>query len=372
MARDLKYRLSKLAGAGVNIIDPRQTYVAEDVDLDRVCPEAVLHPGTRLCGSRTFVGPRARVATEGPAVLDNAVLGADAEVASGYLQECVLLARARVGANAHIRAGTLLEEAVSVAHAVGLKHTILMSFVKLGSLINFCDALVSGGTSERDHTEIGSGSIHFNFTPWGAQGDKATPSIIGGVPHGAFLRQPRIFFGGLSGLAGPHKVGFGSLTVAGQIVRRDIPARKIVSDTPRAIEREWQFGNVELPGPRLNANLEYIGHLVALKAWYQQVRLARIPSGNKFNPLHIVHHEAIATLDACIEERIHQLMKFLNERGVRKDAVRFDVPPSPIKISTALPYVEHIEWVRHLPNQVVEDGAAWLQAIVDSVSLSEQ
>jgi len=71
---------------------------------------------------------------------------------------------------------------------------------------------------------VGSGFIHFNYTPWGHTGDKATPSLIGDVVHGVFLRQERIFLGELSGIVGPQKVGFGSFTIAGQVLRRQIPA----------------------------------------------------------------------------------------------------------------------------------------------------
>src|SRR5262245_64276449 len=117
-----------------------------------------------------------------------------------------MLRDTRVGSNAHIRVGTLLEEEASTAHAVGLKHTILMSFVTMGSLINFCDALISGGKSRREHTEVGSGFIHFNYTTWGHNGDKATPSLIGDVVNGEFIRNERIFLGGLSGIVGPQKV----------------------------------------------------------------------------------------------------------------------------------------------------------------------
>ena len=86
---------------------------------------------------RTFVGPGANVGNEGPAILENTLVGGNAEVASGYLREAVILRDTRVGANARIREGTLLEEEASTAHAVGLKQTILMSFVTMGSLINF-------------------------------------------------------------------------------------------------------------------------------------------------------------------------------------------------------------------------------------------
>src|SRR5215471_12432693 len=262
MRQDLEAKLRHLEGRGVIIVDPRQTYLDDAVDVNRVCQGAVLHPGTRLVGPRTFVGPGARVGTEGPAVLENTVIGANTEVASGYLSDAVMLRDARVGCNAHIRAGTLLEEEASTAHGVGLKHTILMSFVTMGSLINFCDALVAGGSSRKKHTEVGSGFIHFNYTPRGEHGDKATASLIGDVVHGVFLRQPRIFLGGLSGLVGPQKVGFGSFTVAGQVVRREIPSNRLVGDVPRKVDREF-YNFTEGPNRILNLNLEYIGQLTA-------------------------------------------------------------------------------------------------------------
>ncbi|HOU91253.1 MAG TPA: hypothetical protein PLU22_09420, partial [Polyangiaceae bacterium] len=136
---DLERRLDRAQERGVVIVDPRQTYIAADVDLARLAPGAVLWPGTRLVGPRTWLGPGSRVGTEGPATLVDAVLDAGATVASGFVQGAVLLAGASLGAAAHVRAGTLLEEEASTAHAVGLKQTILLAFVTLGSLINFCD-----------------------------------------------------------------------------------------------------------------------------------------------------------------------------------------------------------------------------------------
>ena len=204
MEHNLENKLDLLAAKGVILIDRRQVYLDERCDLNRICPAAVLHPGTRLLGARTFVGPRAKVGTEGPAVLENTAIGENAEIASGYLKEAVLLRDTRIGANARIRAGTLLEEEASTAHAVGLKHTILMSFVTMGSLINFCDALIAGGRSRHEHTEVGSGFIHFNYTPRGQQGDKATPSLIGNAVQGGA-------FSGTSGFSSVGRAGWSVL-----------------------------------------------------------------------------------------------------------------------------------------------------------------
>jgi hypothetical protein len=363
---NLETKLDFLESQGVTVIDRRQTYLDEAVDISRVCRGAVLYPGTRLVGARTFVGPGAKVGIEGPAVLENTIIGENAEIASGYLNEAVMLRDARVGSNAHIRVGTLLEEEASTAHAVGLKHTVLMSFVTMGSLINFCDGLISGGKSRREHTEVGSGFIHFNFTPRGRSGDKATPSLIGDVAHGVFLRQPRIFLGGLSGIVGPQKVGFGSFTVAGQVLRREVPSNRVVGDVPRKVDKEF-YAALEAPNRILKLNLEYIGHLSALRAWYRDVRLARIPAGTEYEHIRVVTEAASELLSVCIDERVERLRQFLEERGLPIPWLPFANPPCPLRIEPRTPYVDHIEWVNGLSEADVELGVSWLQTTVTAL-----
>ena len=367
MRRDLEAKLDILEAQDVTIIDRRQTYLDEAVDVSRVCRGAVLYPGTRLIGPRTFVGPGAKVGIEGPAVLENAIIGENAAIASGYVNEAVMLRDSRIGSNAHVRAGTLLEEEASTAHAVGLKHTVLMSFVTMGSLINFCDALISGGSSRRNHTEVGSGFIHFNYTPRGQYGDKATPSLIGDVTHGVFLREPRIFLGGLSGMVGPQKVGFGSFTVAGQVLRREVPANRIVGDVSLHVDKEFDALN-ESPDRILKLNVEYIGHLSALRAWYREVRLARIPALRDHEHLRIVTQAASDLLSVCVEERIQRLRQYLEDRRLPIPTFSFVVPPCPLKVERSNPYVDHIKWVSDLSEAQVELVGPWLQSIVKGIS----
>ena len=370
MRGNLEAKFDILEAKGVTIIDRRQTYLDEAINESRICRGAVLYPGTRLVGARTFVGPGARVGTEGPSVLENTIIGENSEVASGYLNEAVMLRNARVGSNAHIRVGTLIEEEASTAHAVGLKHTVLMSFVTMGSLINFCDALISGGKSRREHTEVGSGFIHFNYTPWGKSGDKATPSLIGDVVHGVFLRQPRIFLGGLSGLVGPQKVGFGSFTVAGQVVRKEIPSNRVVGDVPRKVNREF-YNSTEGPNRILNLNLGYIGQLTALQAWYREVRLARIPVTPKYAHIRVVTQAGLDLLSVCIDERVERLRQFLKERGLLIPSFPLSTPPCPLRVEAWHPYVDHIKWIMDLSPVEVEKGVSWLQSIVDRIIAGE-
>jgi hypothetical protein len=357
-------------GRSTTIAACRQTYLDEAVDVNRICRGAVLYPGTRLLGPRTFIGPGAKVGIEGPAVLENTIIGEHTEIASGYLNEAVMLRNARVGSNAHIRVGTLIEEEASTAHAVGLKHTVLMSFVTMGSLINFCDGLISGGKSRREHTEVGSGFIHFNYTPWGKSGDKATPSLIGDVVHGVFPRQQRIFLGGLSGIVGPQKVGFGSFTIAGQVVRKEVPSNRVVGDVPRKVDREF-YTSTEAPNRILKLNLEYIGQLTALQAWYREVRLARIPPTQEYAHIRVVTQAALELLSVCIDERVERLRQFLEERGLPIPLLSFTNSRCPLSIEATHPYFDHIKWVTDLSPVEVEKGGSWLQSIVDVIMPGE-
>ncbi len=358
----LESRLAEASARGVRIVDPRQTTIAPDVDLDRLHPGCVLHPGSRLAGPRLVLGPEAQVGTEGPATLVDCALGEGATLASGFGEGAVLLAGASAGANAHLRPGTLLEEQASTAHAVGLKQTILLPFVTLGSLINFCDCLMAGGTSRSDHSEVGSGFIHFNFTPWGERGDKATPSLIGDACRGVFLREARIFLGGSGGLVGPASVGYGSITAAGQVHRGDVGEGRLSARPLRAVDREHKPGRLDAVEPRASKNLEYLAQLAALHAWYREVRVA----GARSEPERQVASAGVEALELCWRDRVRQLRRFLEERGETPPHLDWptDTPPCPFEVGGG---DDHVAWVRALSSEAVRQGREWLEAVADSV-----
>ena len=185
---------------------------------DRISKGAIFHAGCKLLGSRTFICKDAELGFEAPVTIKNCYVGPGVKLKGGYFENAVFLEGAEAGSGAHVRAGTIFEEHSSIAHTVGLKQTILFPFVTLGSLINFCDCLMAGGTSRKNHSEVGSSYIHFNYTP---NQDKATASLIGDVPNGVMLNQNPIFLGGQGGLIGPCRIAFGTVIAAGSIHRKD-------------------------------------------------------------------------------------------------------------------------------------------------------
>lgn len=357
----LESRLDRVVSNGVVIHDRRQVFLGADVVLENILPGSQLFPGVRITGANCVLGRNAIIGSEGPAMLDNVALDDGAEVASGFLTNSVMLRRSRVGSSGHIRDCTILEEEASTGHAVGLKQTILMSFATLGSLINFCDGIVSGGRSRSDHTEIGSGFINFNFTPWGAKGDKATPTLVGDVYKGVFLNNDRIFLGGLSGIIGPGQVSFGACTVAGQVIRQDVGPNTLFSSTGRNREVPIRFRSLTFSERKYRHNLHYISNLVALRAWYSEVRLARIPAATELQYKRKIIEFGLQLIDAMIAERIARLKEYLAafDRTMQDANVRSLTCPIIIKASA----VDHTEWIRSLRANEIKVLEEWLREI---------
>jgi hypothetical protein len=296
--------VDELIRRGVRIICPESVEVDETVSPDRVAAGSILYPGTRIRGAATSIGPGCRIGEEAPATVENCNLGRNVELKGGTFSGAVFLDKAGMGSSAHVRPGTLLEEEASGGHAVGFKQTIFLSFTTAGSLINFCDALMAGGTSRRDHSEIGSSYIHFNFTP---HQDKATASLIGDVPRGVMLDQPPIFLGGQGGLVGPVRIEYGTVIPAGVICRRDVLEPNQLYNPPSVRggrARPFLVGAYRTVRRIVLNNLVYIGNLLALKLWYQHVRKLTM-GGDMF--AEFCRQGALTLIDGALDERIKRL-----------------------------------------------------------------
>ncbi len=185
---------------------------------------------------------------------------------------------------------------------MGVKQTILFPYVTLGSQINFCDCLMSGGTGGKNHSEVGSSYIHFNFTP---QQDKATPSLIGDVPKGVMLNQSPIFLGGQGGLVGPSRLAYGVTIAAGTIFRNDE-----LRENRLIFGGASKSGNIAFtPGAYSNVkrifknNLIYIANLLALLHWYQYIRIQFI--SDEFPEQ--LFEGVLDKIDLAVKERIKRL-----------------------------------------------------------------
>jgi hypothetical protein len=301
--------VQKLLHRGVLIPCPYSVEVDDAVIPERIAPGVIIRTGCRIAGAQTSIGPGSELGREAPVVIEDCQLGHNVELKGGYFSGATFLDGANMGSAAHVRPATLLEEGAGGAHAVGFKQTIFLSYVTAGSLINFCDALMAGGTSRKNHSEIGSSYIHFNFTP---RQDKATPSLIGDVPRGVFLDQPPIFLGGQGGLVGPARIAYGTVIPAGTICRQDILEEGKIFAAPEVPKAPRVFAARIYQGiDRIVANnLIYIGNLWALKAWYRLAR-ERTMSGDVYG--RFCHAGALARIEDCLKERINRMSELADK-----------------------------------------------------------
>ena len=383
----------------MNITAPFTIDVGEEVNIDQISGNGVrIYPGCRIYGQKTVISEGAQLGYEAPVTIENCQLGPRVELRGGYFKKSVFLEKANMGLGAHVREACLLEEQANGAHCVGLKHTILFPFVTLGSLINFCDCLMAGGTSRKDHSEVGSSYIHFNFTP---EGDKTTASLIGDVPRGVMLNNPPIFLGGQGGMVGPLRISYGSVVAAGSVLRKDVSTEK------RLIISKSHSDKVVRLIPRAYPNLShivennilYIANLIALEQWYLQVRKMFFEE-QEFG--HLIFTAILENLQMAKQERIKRLQDMAakmvvsidKEKG-RAGAIRAKQEfyekgklLEELLVSEAgktageekrepflTAFVKHkekqggnyIEVIQSLPPHVSEMGTQWLDAIVDLI-----
>jgi len=296
--------VNRLIDRGVKMPDPGSVFFADDVAVERIAPGVTLHPGCRISGAKTSVGPGCVLGEEAPVTLSDSQLGRGVRLKGGFFSGMTALEDVSFGSCGHVRPSTLLEESASCAHAVGLKQTLLLPGVTLGSLINFCDCLMAGGTGGKNHSEVGSSYVHFNYTP---HGDKATPSLFGDVPRGVMLDQEPIFLGGQGGAAGPIRMEYGVVTAAGVICRMDLlaPGRLLYESPSRGrSQRKFHRGLYGDIGRAVGNNMIYLGNLIAMKEWYRHVRVWFM----KNEPFSCACYDgALRALDGMIQERMKRM-----------------------------------------------------------------
>lgn len=397
MTMELPEKITLLMARGVTLYNPSTVYIGDEVDLDRISGSGVvIWGGTRVMGPKTLISAGARLGEEGPATLIDCRLGRDVALKGGYFRKSVFLDGASMGSGAQVREGCLLEEEASGAHTVGLKQTILFPFVTLGSLVNFCDCLMAGGTSRKDHSEVGSSYIHFNFTP---NQDKATASLIGDVPRGVMLRERPIFLGGQGGLVGPARIGFGTVVAAGTVLRKDLGDGCLVSggDGPAAVSKPFRAGLYGNPERTISNNIVYIANLIALREWYRRARRPFFDAP-EFGPA--LYEGALETLDLALDERIERFGQLAAKMGRSAEGTGTEIHPVQRSCTAAWPRLKdfftsikadrfdteqgdvlcralahgaresgsYLEAIRSLDSDTAALGTAWLKGITERVA----
>lgn len=398
--------IERLLEKGVAIPAPESIEIDDAVDIDRISGEGVVfHAGTKVLGKETLILRNVTLGLEGPVTVSNCRIGSEVSLKGGYFKDAVFLRGASAGSGAHVREGTIFEEQASIAHTVALKQTILFPFVTLGSLINFCDVFMAGGTSRKNHSEVGSSYIHFNFTP---NQDKATASLLGDVPGGVMLNQPPIFLGGQGGLVGPCRLAFGTTIAAGSIVRKDElrPGRLIFEGGGRGGNMANTPGYYRTIKRIVRNNIVFVANLLALREWYREIRSLFIDADfpealyqGLLDTVQVAISERIRRLDALAEKMPRSIAAYQRAAGEKASTallgqkrqfsenwpmIKEVFENQPARRSNAAPQKDrliqgiaagidahgkdYLAAIQSLEGPSAAAGTAWLQAIVDRVT----
>ncbi len=302
--------VAALIEKGVKIPNPSSVEIGEGVDINLISSEdVIIHSGCKIFGKKTLIMPGVKLGRRSPVTIKNCQLGRNVELKGGYFEESTFLDSANMGDGAEVREGCLLEEEANGAHTVGLKQTILFPFVTLGSIVNFCDILMAGGTSRTNHSEVGSSYIHFNYT---SNQDKATASLIGDVAHGVMLNQPTIFLGGQGGIVGPSQIGYSTVIAAGVTYRGDCPQghKLLMGNAPQKDDMDFYPGLYWSIKRRVINSIEYIANITALRQWYLNVR-SRFNHGSDMERL--LYEGAVEKIEIIFNERVKRFKQLANK-----------------------------------------------------------
>ncbi len=324
--------LQILQNQGVILPSPSHLCIGREVPLENINAGAVLYPFCTITGERTRIYPDARVGLRGSVSIHNSVVGSKAVIGNlgpvtlvetvtgpetvlgmGVAENSVFLGKETqvddftTGMGFRARKGSLYEEDSSSAQHTDTKMTILFPWVTLGSNINFCDALIAGGRGPDmgEFTEVGSGTVHFNFT---LRGDKATASLFGNVPEGAFLRSERLFLGGNNSLLGPLSAQFGAFSAAGIRSAGELKAGLNLGRGLPTGHTDYNPNVFNHARRIIGQQVHYVGQLTALYHWYREVRMRLVGNNAERRRLYEAGQNVVAL---NIQERIKQVGRYV-------------------------------------------------------------
>lgn len=207
----LQYRiLEDHMNKGITINDPRRTYIEPDVKIGR---DTIIHADSYIAGS-TSIGKNSEI---GPMVtICDSEIGDNVKIRISAIEDSKIDSECVVGPFSHIRPGVHLKKGAKVGNFVEIKKSVIGEGSKVNHLSYIGDATLGKVVN------IGAGTITCNF-----DGTKKHKTFIG---DGAFIGSDSI-------LVAPVRIGSGTLTGAGSVITRDIPAGKVAMGVPARVVR---------------------------------------------------------------------------------------------------------------------------------------
>jgi bifunctional UDP-N-acetylglucosamine pyrophosphorylase/glucosamine-1-phosphate N-acetyltransferase len=197
---------------GVTFIDPSHVYISPDAQIgcDSIIYPDVTIEGPTVIGAGCVIRSGARITNSrlGDEVLvkDHSII-VDSEIAS----HCA------VGPFAHLRMNAVLEEKATVGNFVEVKKSRLKRGTKAMHLSYLGDATIG------ERTNIGAGTVTCNYD---------------GVRKHETVIEDDVKIGSDTMLVAPVRVGSRSVTGAGSVVTKDVPADSLVAGVPAEVKKK--------------------------------------------------------------------------------------------------------------------------------------
>jgi bifunctional UDP-N-acetylglucosamine pyrophosphorylase/glucosamine-1-phosphate N-acetyltransferase len=213
LERKLRERkLRELMLSGVTIVDPSSTYIHQDVS---VGPDTVIYPQVIIEGS-SRIGSGCTV--QSWSRLRNVDIADDVTIRNScVIEDSTIHKTATIGPFARLRAGAEIGEKARIGNFVEVKKSKVGRDTKASHLTYLGDATLG------DRVNIGAGTVTCNYD---------------GVRKNETIIEDDVKIGSDTMLVAPVRVGHGSVTGAGSVVTKDVPADSLVAGVPAAVKKK--------------------------------------------------------------------------------------------------------------------------------------
>jgi bifunctional UDP-N-acetylglucosamine pyrophosphorylase/glucosamine-1-phosphate N-acetyltransferase len=208
-----KRKAEELMDSGVILVDPRNTYIEDDV---QIASGTVIYPGVYIKG-RTRIGSHCVI--EPNCFIEKSEIGDSVVLKSGsYIVESTVGSQSSVGPYAHLRPETEVGQDCKIGNFVELKKTVMGDGSKASHLAYLGDAIVG------KNVNFGCGAITVNY----ALDKKKYKTVI----------EDDCFVGSDCQLIAPVRLGKGAMIGAGTAVSKDVPAGALAVGRAKTIVKE--------------------------------------------------------------------------------------------------------------------------------------
>jgi bifunctional UDP-N-acetylglucosamine pyrophosphorylase/glucosamine-1-phosphate N-acetyltransferase len=198
--------------SGVTFIDPSHAYISPEAQIGR---DTIIHPNVTVEG-KTVIGEGCVI--RAGARITNSRLGDNVTVKDhSVIVDSQVESNCSVGPFAHLRMNAVLEEKATVGNFVEVKKSRLKRGTKAMHLSYLGDATIG------ERTNIGAGTVTCNYD---------------GVNKHETIIEDDVKIGSDTMLVAPVRVGARSMTGAGSVVTKDIPADSLVAGVPAKVKKK--------------------------------------------------------------------------------------------------------------------------------------